>query len=86
MDSVEEEHWARRAKEWAQQHVVVPENYQLSALLQNVPPAPVWNRGRGRERGRFHMTPAHVPQNLDDTILDLHKCQLAQQMLSREQQ
>jgi len=66
--------------------VVVPENYQLSALLQNVPPAPVWNRGRGRERGRFHMTPAHVPQNLDDTILDLHRHQLAQQMLSREQQ
>ena len=32
------------------------------------------------------MTSVHVPQNLDDIILDLHKCQLAQQMLSREQQ
>ena len=25
------------------------------------------------------MTSAHVPQNLEDAILDLHRCQLAQQ-------
>jgi len=36
-------------------------------LLQNIPPAPVWNRGRGR----FQPTPVHVPQNLEDAILDL---------------
>jgi len=65
MDSVEEECQARRAKERAQQYVV-------PALLQNVPLAPVWNRGR--ERGRFHMTPAHVPQTLENAILDLHRC------------
>ena len=31
-------------------------------------------------------TPVHVPQNLDDAILDLHRCQLAQQILLEEQQ
>jgi len=41
------------------------------------PPAPVWNRGRGRGGRRFHMTSVHVPQNLDDVILDLCRCQLA---------
>ena len=55
-------------------------------MLQNIPLAPVWNRERGRGERRFHMTPIHVPQNLDDTILDLHRCQLAQQILSEEQQ
>jgi len=60
MDPVEEEHQTRRAEERAQQY----------ALLQNVPPTPVWNRGRDRGRRRFHMTPVHVPQNLDDAILD----------------
>ena len=49
MDAVKEERQARRAEERAQRYVV-------PALLQNVPLAPVWNRGRGR--GRFHMTPA----------------------------
>jgi len=66
--------------------MVILENYQLFALLQNVLPAPVWHRGRGRGRRRFHMTPVHVPQNLDDTILDLHRHQYAEQILSREQQ
>ena len=75
MDPVEEEHQARRAEERAQQY----------ALLQNVPPAPVRNRERGRGGRRFHMTSVHVPQNLDDTILDLHRCQLAQKILSEEQ-
>jgi len=34
---------------------------------------------KGRERKRFHMTLAHVPQTLENTILDLHRCQLAEQ-------
>jgi len=68
MDAVEEEHQARRAEEQAQQYVV-------PALLQNIPPAPVWNRGRERERERFQPTPVHVPQNLEDAIFDLHRCQ-----------
>jgi len=51
MDPVEEEHQARRAEERAQQYVV-------PALLQNIPPASVWNRGRGR--GRFQPTPVYV--------------------------
>ena len=67
MDPAEEERQARRAEERAQRY----------ALLQNIPPAPVWNRGR--ERGRFHMTPAHVPQTLENAILDLHRRQLAEQ-------
>jgi len=41
------------------------------------------NRGRGRGRGRqqlkFYLTSAHVPQNLEDAILDLHRHQLAEQ-------
>jgi len=48
-------------------------------LLQNVPPAPVWNRDRGRGRKRFYLAPVHVPQNLENAILDLHRCQLAEQ-------
>ena len=46
MDPAEEERQARRAEERVQQYT----------LLQNVPPVPVWNRGRGREGKRFHMT------------------------------
>jgi len=65
MDSVEEEHQARRAKEQAQR--------------DQQPAAPVLNRGRERRRTKFHLTSAHVPQNLDDAILNLHQCQLAQQ-------
>jgi len=37
------------------------------------------NRGRGRRRTKFHLTSAHVPQNLDDAILNLCQRQLAQQ-------
>ena len=41
------------------------------------------NRGRRRRRRRqqskFYLISAHVPQNLEDAILDLHRHQLAQQ-------
>ena len=71
MDPVEEEHQARRAKEWAQRD------------LPNITLAPVLNREKGREKGRqqskFYLTSAYVPQNLEDAILDLHRHQLAQQ-------
>ena len=71
MNPVEEERQARRAEERAQRH---PQNITL---------APVFNRGRGRRRGRrqskFYLTSAHVPQNLEDAILDLHRRQLAEQ-------
>jgi len=73
MDSIEEECQARRAEERAQRYVV-------PTLLQNVPPAPVWNRGsrKGKKR-QFHMTLAHVPQTFENAILDLHRYQLAEQ-------
>ena len=71
MNPVEEECQARRAEEQAQRH---PPNITL---------APVLNRGRERERGKrqskFYLTSVHVPQNLEDAILDLHRCQLAEQ-------
>ena len=76
MNPVEEEQQARRAEERAQQY----------ALLQSIPPALVWNRGRGRRERRFHMTPVYVLQNLDNAILNLCKHQLVQQILSEEQQ
>jgi len=41
---------------------------------------------RGRRRTKYHLIPAYVPQNLDDTILDLHKCQLAEQLLRTTQE
>jgi len=62
MDPAEEECQARRAEEQAQQH---PPNITL---------APVLNRGRERRQSKFYLTSAHVPQNLEDTILDLHRC------------
>ena len=79
MDPAEEERQAKRAEERAQRYVV-------PALLQNIPSAPVWNRERGQ--GRFHMTPAHVLQTLENAILDLHRHQLAeqQQRITQESQ
>ena len=75
MDSIKEEYQTRRAEEQVQQYIVVLENHYLSALLQNVPLASVWNRERGKERGRrFYMTPIYVPQNFDNAILDLCRC------------
>jgi len=71
MDPVEEECQARRAEERAQRD------------FPNITLAPVLNRGRRRKRERqqskFYLTSAHVPQNLEDAILDLHRYQLAQQ-------
>jgi len=60
MDPVEEEHQARRAEERAQR--------------DQQPVAPILNRGRRRKRTKYHLIPAHVPQNLEDAILDLHRC------------
>jgi len=34
---------------------------------------------RGRRQSKFYLTSAHVPQNLEDAILDLHGRQLAEQ-------
>jgi len=65
MDPVEEERQARRAEERVQR--------------DQQPAAPVLNRGRERKRTKYHLTSIHVPQNLDDAILDLHQRQLAQQ-------
>ena len=63
MDPVEEGRQARRAKKRAQQD------------LPNITPAPVLNRerGRGRQQSKFYLTSAHIPQNLEDAILDLHR-------------
>ena len=63
MNAVKEGRQARRAKEQAQR--------------DQQPAAPVLNRGRGRRRTKFHLTSVHVPQNLNDAILDLCQCQLA---------
>jgi len=60
MDVVEEERQVRRAKERAQR--------------DQQPAAPVLNRGRGRRRTKYHLTSTHVPQNLENTILDLRRC------------
>ena len=71
MDAVEEGHQARRAKEWAQR--------------DQQPVAPVLNRERGR-RTKYHLIPAHVPQNLEDAILDLHRHWLAEKLLRTTQE
>jgi len=45
--------------------------------------------GRGRRRRRrtkFHLIPAHVPQNLEGAILDLHRHWLAEQLLRTAQE
>jgi len=60
MDAVEEEHQARRAKEWAQK--------------DQQPAAPVLNREKGRRRTKYYLTSTHIPQNLEDAILDLCRC------------
>jgi len=50
------------------------------------PAAPVLNRGKGRRRTKFYLTSAHIPQNLEDTILDLHRHQLTEQLLRTTQE
>jgi len=70
MDAVEEECQARRAEEQAQR--------------DQQPIAPVLNRGR--RRTKYHLIPVHVPQNLDNAILDLHRRQLAGQLLRTTQE
>ena len=72
MDAVEEGHQARRAKEQAQR--------------DQQPAAPVLNRERGRRRTKYHLTSTHVPQNLEDAILDLCRCQLTEQLLKTTQE
>jgi len=72
MDPVKEECQARRAEEQAQR--------------DQQPVALVLNKERGRKRTKYHLISAHVPQNLEDAILDLHRCQLAEQLLRTTQE
>ena len=71
MNPVEEERQARKAKE------------RIERDLPNITPAPILNRrrerGRERRQSKFYLTSAHISQNLEDAILDLHRRQLAQQ-------
>jgi len=67
MDPVEEGCQARRAEERVQR--------------DQQPAAPVLNKGRGRRKTKYHLTSTHVPQNLEDAILDLHRRQLTEQLL-----
>ena len=72
MDSVKEECQARRAEEQAQR--------------DQQPVALVLNKERERKRTKYHLISAHVPQNLEDAILDLHRRQLAEQLLRTTQE
>ena len=72
MDAVEEGCQARRAEERAQR--------------DQQPTAPILNRGRGRRRTKYHLTSIHVPQNLEDAILDLCRHQLTEQLLRTTQE
>ena len=72
MDAVEEGRQARRAEERAQR--------------DQQPVAPVLNRGRERRRTKYHLTSTHVPQNLEDAILDLRRRQLTEQLLRTTQE
>jgi len=54
MDSVEEEYQARRAEDRARHHIDNPNyHHHYHPLLQNIPLAPVWNKGR---EGRCHLS------------------------------
>jgi len=44
------------------------------------------NRGRERKRTKYHLTSTYVQQNLEDVILDLHRCQLTEQLLRTTQE
>ena len=41
---------------------------------------------KGRRRTKYHLTSTHVPQNLEDAILDLHRRQLTEQLLRTTQE
>ena len=60
MDAIEEGRQARRAKERAQR--------------DQQPAAPVLNRGKEKRKTKYHLTFTYIPQNLEDAILDLHRC------------
>jgi len=63
MNPVEEEHQARRAEDRARYHIDNSNHHHYHyPLLQNIPSAPIWNRGRG---GRHHLPLSHIiPNNL----------------------
>ena len=44
------------------------------------------NRERERRRTKYHLTSTHVPQNLEDAILDLRRHQLTEQLLRTTQE
>ena len=71
MDPVEEERQARRAEKRVQR--------------DQQPATFVLNRGRGK-RTKYYLIPVHVPQNLEDAILDLYRHQLAEQLLRTTQE
>jgi len=78
MDSVEEECQARKAEDRAQHHINNPNyHYYLYPLLQNIPLALVWNRGR---KGKCYITPLYVSANLNEAIADLHRQQQVNQV------
>jgi len=64
MDTVKKERQARRAEDRAQHHIDNPNHHHhhLHSLLQNISPAPIWNRGR-RER-HYLPLPYIIPNNL----------------------
>ena len=62
VDAVEEECQARRAKDRAQHQIDNPNYHHLHPLLQNIPLAPVWNRGR--EERCYLPLPHIIPNNL----------------------
>jgi len=78
MDFVEEEYQTRRAEDRARHHIDNPNyHYHLYPLLQNIPLALVWNRGRGE---KHYITPLYVPANLDEAITDLYRQQQVNQV------
>ena len=60
MNAVKEGRQARRAKERAQR--------------DQQPATSVLNKERGRRKTKYHLTFTYIPQNLEDAILDLHRC------------
>jgi len=44
------------------------------------------NRGKERRRTKYYLISIHVPQNLEDAILDLRRHQLIEQLLRTTQE